>query len=121
MKSKILKSFLLCSILLLGSLSTNAQIKEPYIGNWRFEAPTAPDGYTYGIITFKKDSVFSAFTDKNYTFPSNWIKVKSDSIIYGSNIDGETVLFSLKVIDKLKVTGNAVWSGGETLMILTKK
>jgi hypothetical protein len=121
MKSKIFKLFLPLLIMLFGSLTANAQIKEPYYGNWSFEAPSAPEGFTNGIIEIKKDSVYMAFTDGNYRFPSNWVKVKGDSLIYESEINGETVLFSLKIIDKLKVTGNAVWSDGETLMDLTKK
>jgi hypothetical protein len=121
MKRKILQLFLLVPILLLGSLSTNAQIKPDYIGNWKFEAPTAPEGFTYGIIALKKDSVIMEFTDGANKFPSNWVKVKSDSIIYESDINGTIVLFSLKINDKLKITGNAVWSEGVTLMNLTKK
>jgi hypothetical protein len=120
MKNNIL-CYLAAVLLMSGSLSASAQIKEAYIGNWTFEAPTAPEGYTYGIISFKKDSVIMSFADPNFTFPSNWIKVKSDSIIYESFIDGTPVLFSLKARDKGNVTGNAVWSGGETLMVMKRK
>ena len=77
--------------------------------------------YTFGIISFNKDSVFMTFPDSNYKFPSSWIKVKSDSIVYETNIDGASVLFSLKIIDRQNGTGNAVWIDGKTLMILTKK
>jgi hypothetical protein len=121
MKRKNLQLLLLGLFLFIGSLPIKAQEKESYLGDWSFEAPTAPDGYTWGIITFKKDSSFIQFTDGNYKCHSNWFKVKSDSIIYESYIDGTTVLFSLKLVDKTKVTGNAVWIDGETHMILTKK
>ena len=120
MKKNLL--FLMLGMLfLIGSLPIKAQEKDSYLGNWSFEAPTAPDGYTWGIITFKKDSSFMKFTDGNYKYPSDWLKVNNDSIKYQTNVDGEIVLFSLRIIDKVKVTGNAVWSYGETLMILTKK
>lgn len=109
--------FLLCC----GSSISNAQIKESTIGKWSFQAPTAPEGYTWGIITLKKDSSFMQFTSGNYKYPSNWLKAKNDSIIYESYIDGTTVLFSLKINDASKVTGKAVWVDGETDMILTKK
>lgn len=121
MKRKIIQSFILVSILLSGSLSTNAQIKPAYIGNWSFETPAAPEGFTSGILTLNKDTVFMAFTDGTTRFPSNWIKVTNDSIIYESDIDGTIVLFSLKIQDKSKITGNAVWNEGETIMNLTKK
>jgi hypothetical protein len=121
MKSKIPQLILPGLILFLASLSANAQIQDAYIGNWRFEAPSAPEGFTYGIIELKKDSVLMTFTDGNYKFPSNWTKEKNDSIIYESDINGTTVLISLKITDKLKISGNAVWNEGETLLILTKK
>ncbi len=53
--------------------------------------------------------------------PSSWLKAKGDSIIYTSNVDGEIVLFSLKIKDKTNINGDAVWSTGQTEMILTKK
>jgi hypothetical protein len=121
MKRKIIQLSLVIVILLSGSLLTNAQIKPLYIGNWKFEATTAPEGFTFGTIDFKKDSVFMAFTDANYKYPSNWIKVKGDSIIYEADINETIVLFSLKIIDKKKISGNAVWNDGETIMTLTKK
>jgi hypothetical protein len=121
MKCKIIQISFLAAAIFLISHSANAQIKETYLGNWKFEAPTAPDGFTYGTIILKKDSVLTAFTDGDYRFPSNWIIVRTDSVMYESDIDGTTVLFSMKIVDKLNIKGNAVWSGGETLMIVTRK
>lgn len=121
MKTRIIKLFIFGSLLLFFSVTADAQKKVTCTGNWKFEAPTAPDGYTYGIMAIKKDSVITQFTDGNYKFPSNWVKLKSDSIIFESDINGTTVVFSLKINDNKKVSGNAVWNEGETLMILTKK
>jgi len=121
MKSKILQLSLLISVLLIGSLSTNAQIKTAYLGNWSFEAPSAPDGYTYGIIEIKKDSINTSFPELNYEVPSFWIKVKNDSINYKAIIDDTDVLFSLKIENETNIKGNAVWIDGETQMILKKK
>lgn len=121
MKSKILKLLLIISVCLIGSLSTNAQVKVTYNGNWSFVAPTAPDGYTYGIIEIKKDSVITFFSELKYNVPSIWIKVKNDSIIYKGMVDNTVVLFSLKIVDETNIKGNAVWEDGETQMILKKK
>jgi hypothetical protein len=109
------------SFLVLVSLSTNAQVKATCLGSWSFDAPTAPDGYTYGVIEIKKDSLITSFTESKYKFPSVWVKVKNDSIFYKSVIDGTDVLFSLKIENETSIKGNAVWSDGETLMILKKK
>ena len=121
MKSKILQLFLIMSVFLIGSLSTNAQIKTAYLGNWSFNAPSAPEGYTYGIVEIKKDSVNTFFMESKFKFPSFWIKVKNDSITYKVMVDGTDVLFSLKIENEANIKGNAVWSDGETQMILKKK
>lgn len=121
MKNKILQLFLIISVFLIGSLSINAQIKPAYFGNWSFDAPSAPDGYTYGIIEIKKDSINTFFTQLNYKVPSTWIKAKNDSISYKADVGDADVLFSLKIENETNIKGNAVWSDGETQMILKKK
>jgi len=112
---------LIMSLLLFGSLSAKAQIKSTYLGSWSFSAPTAPEGYTYGIIEIKKDSVTTFFTGLNYKVPSIWIKFKNDSITYKSLVDDAEVLFSLKIENQTSIKGDAVWDDGQTQMILKKK
>jgi hypothetical protein len=116
MKNKILQLFLILPVLFIGSLSANSQTKNTFIGSWNFEAPTAPESYTSGIMKIQKDSVITTFTGRKYKFTSIWVKIKMDSLTYKVNIDGDDVLFSLKVDNKNKITGNAVWSSGETLI-----
>ena len=108
-------------LLFLGSLSAKAQIKTTYLGSWSFSAPTAPEGYTYGTIEIKKDSVTTFFTGLNYKVPSIWVKVKNDSITYKSLVDDAEVLFSLKIENPTSIMGDAVWFDGQTQMILKKK
>jgi hypothetical protein len=121
MKRKIVQLLLIVSVSLIVSLSTTAQVKVAYLGNWSFVAPTAPEGYTYGIIEIKKDSINTSFTESKYRFPSIWIKVKNDSITYKAIVDGTDVLFSFKIENETNIKGNAVWDDGETQMILKKK
>ncbi len=121
MKIKILRLVLIIVVFLIGSLSTKAQVKDVFIGTWSFDAPSAPGGYTSGTIEIKKDSVITTFTGMSFKYPSTWLKVKNDSLTYKANIDGEDVLFSLKTDKKIKITGNAVWSSGETLINADKK
>lgn len=104
-----------------GTLTLNAQNKPLQPGTYSFEAPTAPEVYTWGVIEFKKDTVLMKFTGSDFKIPSNWVKSKGDSIYYESDIDGTIVLFSLKVVDKENINGNAVWSDGQTVMILKRK
>ena len=121
MKNKMLLLLLVMPLLLFGSLSAKAQIKTTYFGSWSFSAPTAPEGYTYGTIEIKKDSITTFFTGLNYKVPSIWVKVKNDSITYKSLVDDAEVLFSLKIENQTSIKGDAVWADGQTQMILKKK
>ena len=105
----------------ISSLSIYGQIKKSFRGNWSFEAPTANPGFTDGIIDFKKDSVFTIFTNMSYKFPCTWIKVKKDSIIFVSNSNGYDVLSSLKIENKTSISGICVWRSGESRLILKKE
>lgn len=121
MKSKNFRLFLVISVLLIGSLSANGQIKKAYIGNWSFNAPTGEGGFSNGIMDFKKDSIIITFTGDTFKYPSNWVKVKKDSVIFEVNIHGEGILCSLKIENRKNIKGNAVWSFGETIVILKKE
>jgi hypothetical protein len=121
MKRKIIQSLLTVFLLLAGSLSASGQAKKDYQGKWNFEAPSAPEGYLHGTFEIKKDSVFTTFIDYSERFPSNWIKATKDSLYFQAYINGTDVLFSLKTDDKNKISGKAVWSDGETQLMLTKK
>jgi hypothetical protein len=121
MKNVTLKVIMLFIIIMAGQVCLMAQSKTPVNGKWGFEAPTAPEGFNWGVIEFKKDTALMKFTDGGYNIPSSWLKARGDSIWYETDIDGTLVSFSLKVLDNQKISGRAVWSGGETVMILTRK
>jgi hypothetical protein len=121
MKDKVLHFLFILLFSLLGSLTSNAQIKPAYLGEWSFNAPFAPEEFNYGTIEIKKDSIITIFPESKYKAFSTWVKVRNDSIIYISIIDDTEVLFSLKIEDETNIKGNAVWSDGETQMILHKK
>ena len=121
MKSRIILYAFAILFLLTGTLQLNAQNKTLQTGTYSFAAPTAPEEYSSGIIEFKKDTAFMQFTGTSYKMPSNWVKAKGDSIYFESNIDGTLVLFSLKIVDKEKINGDAVWQDGQTVMILKRK
>jgi len=97
----------------------NSMIEETYTGKWKFEAPDAPEGSTKGDIEIKPDVVIMTF-DEAIVFSSNWVRFRNDSIIYQTVFEAATVVFSLKIVDKYKMTGKAVWQDGESEFILTK-
>lgn len=95
-------------------------IKENFTGDWNFEAPQAPPGSTKGSLQMKTDAIVMSFDDLQ-EYPSTWLRVRNDSIIYQVQFDQATVVFSLKIIDKDNMSGKAVWEDGETPVILRKR
>jgi hypothetical protein len=127
------KHLILCGLFIFSITTINSQmastdkrakpdnpISEEYTGDWEFSAPDAPEGSTEGNVIIKTDGVIMTFDDL-MAFPSSWVKVSNDSIIYQMDFDLATVLFSLKVIDKDNMSGKAVWKEGETVVVLRKK
>jgi hypothetical protein len=119
MKSRI-KQLILTGAFLFSLTLLNAQIKDTYTGDWKFEAPNAPEGSQKGSIVIKTDAVIMSF-DEFMQFPSQWVKVVNDSILYEVAFDDTTVHFALKATDSNNMIGKAVWDDGETPIILTKK
>lgn len=121
MRTKALQIFIIISIFLMFSNRAEAQIKKEIIGSWNFKCPYAPEGFDSGIIDIQKDSVFTTFVSITYKFPSTWIKVRKDSLLYNVNINGDDVLYSLKLENKDTINGKAKTSYGESPLILSKK
>ncbi len=125
MKNKIC---ILLIITLFISLSVSAQTqsrKKDPAGEWKFEAPYAPEGYTSGNIVIsqaeKKYSASMAFTGMDYKFPGENIKVTKDSIFFSIYVEGEAVAVRLKHEDPAKMTGSATYSGGVVPLTLLKE
>lgn len=116
---KFTNMLILFGLLFSGISSYNFQIKDNYTGDWSFEAPDAPEGSTAGKIVIQANAVIMSF-DEDQEYPSSWVRVRNDSIIYQTDFDQATVLFSLKVNDESNMTGKAVWSHGETAIVLKK-
>jgi hypothetical protein len=119
MKTKNYRFFLSLIFIVLLTASANAQLKESFLGKWAFNAPSAPEGYMNGIIELKPDTAIISFNDVPYSFVSNWVKVRNDSLIFETFINNGSVLFSLK-LEKEKIEGEAVWDEGETLISLSR-
>ena len=116
--------FLFFSVLSV-SAQTRTQKKDPVVGQWKFEAPYAPDGYQTGNIvisyTEKKYSASMVFTGSDYRFPGENIKVVKDSVNFSIYVEGESVAVRLKAEDASKMTGTATYSEGVIPLTLTKQ
>jgi hypothetical protein len=121
MKLKTLHFFLGAFMFLAISKPALAQVNKSIIGVWNFQCPSAPEGFNSGNIDIRKDSVFTTFISSTYKFPSLWAKTKNDSLIYNVDINGEEVLYSLKIEKNDTLNGYASTSYGVSSLILTRK
>ncbi len=119
MRTKILLIQLVLLVCFTGANSVNAQTLNDLCGEWNAEAPEAPPGFNTSIMTITQDSVFTTFTGETYPYGSISMSFKNDTLSF--EIGGLNVLCTLKVEEKSRLSGNAVWEGGESKLILTRK
>lgn len=107
------------------SAQDNKSTKDP-VGKWLYEGPAAPEGYTSGKLEFsvadKKYNAIWTFTgSEENKYPSDNIKFRNDSLVFNVNVNGEDVAVALKIEENSKMTGKAIYSGGEVPMTLTRE
>jgi hypothetical protein len=107
----------------LTAQGNNVQKKDP-VGKWKFEAPTAPEGYSSGTMIFSlAENKYSAgimFTNFEYKFPGENVKVVNDSITFIFTLEGTPVNVKLKLEDAVKMSGKAFYPEGTVPVSLTK-
>ncbi len=103
--------------------STNGKI-DP-VGQWKFDAPYAPEGYTSGTIDFCLEEVkYTAsisLTNLDYNLTGEKVRIQNDSLYFFIWIDTDSVSVNLKMNDNSTMTGNAVFSEGVIPLTLTKE
>ncbi|HBE41649.1 MAG TPA: hypothetical protein DDW27_10685 [Bacteroidales bacterium] len=121
------KLFLLSLLIILSISFANAQTTKTGLnpaGEWKYEAPYAPEEYTTGKITIgiadQKYSAVISLTGSEYKITGQNIKVVNDSLLFSLYIEGETVNVKMKMQDASKMTGVAVSSEGEIPLTATK-
>jgi hypothetical protein len=119
MKAKILRYILAVILCVYGTFLVNAQSVDSLIGDWNAEAPEAPAGFNTSVMTITQDSVFTIFTGESFPYGSISMNFKNDTLSF--EIGGLNVLCTLRVEDKARLSGNAVWEGGQSKLILTRK
>jgi hypothetical protein len=122
---KIIPFITLLIIFSSSALAQSVNKKKDPLGKWKFEAPYAPEGYSKGTIDigFAEDKFTAnmAFTDLDYTFTGEKIKVQNDSVYFMIWIESTDVTVSLKIEDKSTMTGTAVYVDGTVPLTLTKE
>ncbi len=113
MKKVILFAVIIC---LTGMIvSAQNKVRNPS-GNWKFDAPYAPQGYNSGKlnIDFARDkfSTKMTFTGNESGFTGENVKMKNDSLFFSVFIEGQYVNIGLKIEDGSKMSGTAVYTEG---------
>lgn len=110
-----LAMLLVFSISLINAQTTKAK-KDP-AGEWKFEAPYAPEGYNTGKITIgfaeKKYTAVITMTGSDYKITGENVKFENDTFTFSVYLEGETVGVKMKMEDEVKMTGAATSSQGE--------
>ena len=114
---------LIFSISLINAQTTKTK-KDP-AGDWKFEAPYAPEGYNTGKITVgfaeKKYTAVITMTGSDYKINGENVKFENDSLTFLVYIEGETVGVKMKMEDAVKMTGSATSSEGNIPLTATKQ
>jgi len=118
--------FIMLFIFFFSALSAqSSKEKKDPSGQWKFDAPYAPEGYTSGTVdigfTDKKYSATMSFTNLGYAFTGEKVRAQNDSLFFLVWIEGNDVSVSLKMNDKTTMAGNAVYYGGVVPLTLTKE
>jgi hypothetical protein len=119
MKTIVRFLLLLMLISYLGSQTLMAQKKKNFYASWNFEAPTAPHGLDIGVVTISKDGVTTKYPGDPKEYLSSSMKFKGDTLIFviSPTVD---VTCKLVLVNKTKLIGTGVWTGGKSVFNLSK-
>jgi len=114
---------LLCFLLVIipGSFTANAQIRNHYLGEWNFRCPDASDGFDTGIIRITNDSVYTEYPGLRYTYSSNWIKLTNDTLCFNVGMEGQSLACKIKFDNENFLSGYLVTNCSSFLIILIKE
>lgn len=106
---------LMMTFVTLATKNTQAADHKPVLGEWKFEAPTAPYGYDKGtiIISEKEGSLVGEVKmNDGYKIELKKVEFTENKLTFGLYVDYEYVNVSTKVNNN-KMTGIANSSQGE--------
>jgi hypothetical protein len=126
MKSKIIgifTAFLFLFIIQVPAQDGAAKKNSP-VGNWKYEASYAPDGYNSGTIGVgyaeEKYTVSVLFTGSTFKLEGEQVKFEKDLLTCTVYVEGEYVKISVKPENNNTMAGTATYSGGQIPLTLTR-
>lgn len=115
-------------ILMVSLLSVNAQTNQKKLnpaGDWKFEAPYAPEGFTTGLINIgvadNKQTASISFNGSEYKIQGENVKIAGDTISFKVYVEGQDVSINLKMENDAKMSGKATYTDGEIPLTLSKQ
>lgn len=108
-------------ILITGSFTATAQIRNHYLGEWNFRCPEASDGFDNGIIRITDDSVYTEYPGLRYIFSSNWIKLTNDTLCFNVGMEGQSVACKIKFENENILSGYLETNCSSFLIFLIKE
>lgn len=125
MKSRIIVIFTAFLFLFIYvSAQDDAAKKNNPVGNWKYEAPDAPEGYKSGSIFVgyaeKKYSVSVSFSGSSYKLQAEQVKYENDLLSCTVYVEGEYVKINLKAENNNRMAGRATYSEGQIPLTLVR-
>ncbi|MBN2863052.1 MAG: hypothetical protein JXN62_07815 [Bacteroidales bacterium] len=112
---KITLSVMILFLLVSYSSGQSANVRKDPAGQWKFEAPYAPEGYTSGSLEIgfseSEYSLLMEFPGTGYSFEGERIRLSGDTLKFNVFVDGIDVEVYLKMENLSKMSGNAVAEG----------
>lgn len=123
-----MRKLILISVILLLALpfmSAQSGTGKNILGKWKFEAPSAPEGFTTGIIEFSfADDKYSSsitFAESGDVIPGENTSIEKETVEFTVFVEGNEVKINLKPGKNDELTGKAVYFEGEIPVTLRRK
>lgn len=119
MRKYCIRIFQLC-LLIAGHLTMNAQIPAKFIGTWDCESPNTEYGNLSSICTVTEDAVFIDYDEVDTNHKCDWVKLKSDTLIFEYSLNCKTIKSWMTVDLDSRIEGHSTWTVGETRITCTR-
>ncbi len=121
------KSLVILFLALAFALNANGQKPAPadeLPGKWKFEAPSAPEGFTSGNIDISfVENVYKvslAFTGSDYKLDGDRAAIVDGSFMFVVYLQGQEITIVLRMEGKDKMNGLAIHPDGEVPLVLVR-
>ena len=118
--------FIITILLCIPAITAQAQqTRNDPVGNWKFEAPYAPEGYNTGTIqighTENKLTANIGFPGSDYKIPGEKVRFENDQLFLTVYIEGTDINIGLKMESNAKMSGAASTPDGQVPLTLVRE